>query len=428
MLNGMAIFKPRRPKSEWPSSDSPNFYDTYYLKLRSADGKQLFRNTFATTKEAAAKVEAAAKAKIKAEGWQALMDALEPTKARQTGAKLGCIADAYMDGAVQILRDEKHARCNVASLFRIAAEALGIWTVAGRGLRGVAPGTRIPDTAKIRQLPATVLTAELVRGYFRSRQGGTELDVSTRSDGNRSINSTLGHARDVFSRKAMSYKLGKLKLPNLDGFLKEPTLPEADAEPEPLTGEEWRAMIEAAAVHPDRELILVNRILRVTGMRSAEVVSLHRSWLVREGNGWAIEIRDRKEERDETGRVAVPAFSQKGVKNRRVPLPTDLFADLDKRAGYLIAPDLAPTPRANLVNRDHNAFVKAIIGGTGERTQGNHRLRDTVCSALWSLYGPSAAQEAAGHVDPKTTSKHYAKRMAKVPPTIAAEMLIWASG
>lgn len=422
----MAVFKLRRPKSAWPSPEVPAFYETYYMKFYGADGEQILRNTHATDKALAEKVEAAAKRKVKAEGWQAMMDALEPTKARQTGALLGHVADAYMDAAVQIVRDEKHARCNVASLFRVVAEAKGIWTVAGRGLRGVAPGTRIPDVEKIRELPASVLTGELVRGYFRSRQGGDELDVSTRAEGNRSINSTLGHARDVFSRKAMSYKMGKLKLPDLTGFLKEPNLPEADAEPEPLTGEQWDAMLAAAAVHADAELVLVNRVLRVTGMRSAEVLNLHRSWMLREGAGWCIEIRTRKEERDAAGNVTVPGFSQKGVKNRRVPVPADVVEAFAGRTGYLIAPDLTATRRSDLVNRDHNAWLKGMIGGLGERTQGNHRLRDTVCSALWSLYGPAAAQEAAGHVDPKTTSKHYAKRMATVPAGMVRELRVWA--
>ena len=51
-----------------------------------------------------------------------------------------------------------------------------------------------------------------------------------------------------------------------------------------------------------------------------------------------------------------------------------------------------------------------------------------MCSALWSLYGPTTAQEAAGHVDPKTTSKHYAKRMATVPAGMVKELAVWAPG
>jgi integrase len=86
------------------------------------------------------------------------------------------------------------------------------------------------------------------------------------------------------------------------------------------------------------------------------------------------------------------------------------------------------TDRSDLVNRTHNAWLKGMIGGLGENVQGNHRLRDTVCSALWSLHGPAAAQEAAGHVDPKTTSKHYAKRMSTVPAGMVRELGVWAPG
>ena len=74
-----------------------------------------------------------------------------------------------------------------------------------------------------------------------------------------------------------------------------------------------------------------------------------------------IEIRDRKEKLAEPeagekeGKVLVPEFSQKGVKNRKVPVPADLMAVLRKRKGYLIGPGLTNTDRADLVNRTHNA-------------------------------------------------------------------------
>ncbi|MCV5968742.1 hypothetical protein, partial [Lactococcus petauri] len=73
--------------------------------------------------------------------------------------------------------------------------------------------------AKVRGLAASVLTAQLVRDYFRNRQGGEELDLNTRAAGNRSINSTLNHARQLFTGRALSYKLGELQLPDLSGFL-----------------------------------------------------------------------------------------------------------------------------------------------------------------------------------------------------------------
>ena len=147
-----------------------------------------------------------------------------------------------------------------------------------------------------------------------------------------------------------------------------------------------------------------------------------------------IEIRDRKEKRAEPedgekeGKILLPGFSQKGEKNRKVPVTVDLVAKLRGRKGYLIGPALTNTDRSDLVNRTHNAWLKGMIGGLGEKVQGNHRLRDTVCSALWSLYGPATAQEAAGHVDPKTTSKHYAKRMATVPAGMVKGLGVWAPG
>ncbi len=429
----MSVFKLRRPKSQWPSPDKPVYYETYYFKIHGEGGKQILRTTHATDRAAAEKVEAAAKRKIKQAGWQGLLDALEPMKARRTLATLGDIADAYLDEAIQIVKEDRAAKDNVASMFRIVACALDLWTVAGTGMKGVKAGRKIHDIARIRKLSSGVLTGELVRGYFRYRQGG-ELDLSARREENRSINSTLNHARQLFSRRSKSYKMGKLQLPDLTGFMEEPMLPAAECEAHPLTGEQWDMMVKEAARLEDREVALVNQLLRVTGMRSAELVALHSSWLVPEGKGWAIEIRDRHESRAEPkagekqGALLVPKWSQKGVKNRKVPVPADLVEQLRSRKGYLIGPDLLPSCREKLVNRKHNYWLKAMIGGLGKKVQGNHRLRDTVCSALWSLYGPSAAQEAAGHVDPKTTSKHYAKRMVTVPAGMVKELELWAPG
>ncbi len=155
---------------------------------------------------------------------------------------------------------------------------------------------------------------------------------------------------------------------------------------------------------------------------------------MKEASGWVVEIRNREEERaappknGEQGELLVPKFQQKGVKNRMVPLVAEDAAILTARKGWLISPGTARKVRENLVNRAHNLWLKGMIGRRGEKVQGNHRLRDTVCSAPWSLYGPAAAQEAAGHVDPKTTSKHYAKRMATVPAAMLKELNPWAPG
>jgi integrase len=429
----MSVFKLRRPKSQWKSPTEPAYYDTYYFKLHGEGGKQILRTTHATDKAAAEKVESAAKRKVKTSGWQALLDALEPGKARRTLATLGDIEAAYMDEAVQLVRNAHQARANVASLFRLVAYAMNLWTTAAAGQQGVKAGRKIHDIERIRKLSSGVLTGDLVRRYFAARQGG-ELDLSHRKAENISINSTLGAARQLFSRRSKSYKMRDLKLPDLKGFQEEPPLPKADSEAQPLTGDQWEMMVEAAKQLADRELALVNQLLRVTGMRTAEITAMHASWLVPEGTGWAIEIKDRSEKWDVAadgagkGRLLVPEWSQKGVKNRKVPVPPDLVELLRSRPDYLIGPDLSTTARRQLVAKKHNFWLKGMIGGRGEKVQGNHRLRDTVCSALWSLYGPSAAQEAAGHVSPVTTSKHYAKHMSTVPAGMVEELAVWAPG
>ncbi len=168
-----------------------------------------------------------------------------------------------------MVRNIKHARLNAASLLRVVASAKDCWTVAGKHVPGAKPGTRVADFDKVRAMSSAVLTGDVVRAYFRYRQGGAGLDVNTAAGANRTINRTLHQARQVFKKRASSYKLGELQLPDLTGFLKEPMLPAEEPEPEPLTGPEWEAMVKAERLLEDRELALVNRLLRRTGMRSA---------------------------------------------------------------------------------------------------------------------------------------------------------------
>ncbi|RYD30620.1 MAG: hypothetical protein EOP86_19620 [Verrucomicrobiaceae bacterium] len=93
----------------------------------------------------------------------------------------------------------------------------------------------------------------------------------------------------------------------------------------------------------------------------------------------------------------------------------------------MLLPEGADHERWDLVHRRHNAWLKGMIGGAGETTQGNHRLRDTVASILWSIDRPTAAQEALGHSSVDTTAKHYGKKI-HVSPAMRAEMAAWTGG
>ena len=277
-------------------------------------------------------------------------------------------------------------------------------------------GAMVADEGKIGKLPASVLTGELREQYFRAAQGGA-LDWNEPHEGNVSINSTLAQGCDVFSKNAIYHKLKGLQLPALDGFLKGPWLPEEDSKPEPLTVGQWEAMMAAvpALDRTQPELGLVNALLRQTGLRSGYVEAARGAWLeTHEGLTFMV-IRNRPEE----------GFRKKrGTRDQQIPIGPGLAARLAGRTGFLVLPAGTAAARQDLVSKQHNSWLKALIGGVGERGQGNHRLRDTVASVLWSVDCPTAAQEALGHSSVDTTAKHYGKKM-HVCPGMREELAAW---
>jgi integrase len=376
------------------------------------------------------RVKSAKAARGMLEGWNdaRMIGAFEQARMVRQVATLGDIFAAYMADGVRILKDEKSQRRNVHSLRRVVAFALGLWRVHEGGIAGVKLGALVADEGKIAKLPSSVLTGELREQYFRAAQGGA-LDWNEPQEGNVSINSTLKQGMDVFSKNALYHKLKGLQLPPLDGFLKGPKLPEEDSKPEPLTVGQWEAMMAAVPAldraHPD--MGLVNALLRQTGLRSSYVENACGSWLeTHEGRTFMV-IRNRPEEGtpDEKGRYPVPAFRKKrGTRDQQIPIGPGLAARLAGRTGYLVLPKGTAAARQELVGKGHNGWLKTYIGGAGERGQGNHRLRDTVASVLWSVDCPTAAQEALGHSSVDTTAKHYGKKI-HVCPGMREELAAW---
>lgn len=352
------------------------------------------------------------------EGWNdaRMIGAFEQARMVRQVATLGEVCDAYLAEGVRILKDEKSQRRNVNSLRRVVAYARGLWRVHEGGIPGVKIGAMVADEGKIGKLPASVLTGELREQYFRAAQGGA-LDWNEPQEGNVSINSTLAQGCDVFSKNALYHKLKGLQLPALDGFLKGPWLPEEDSKPEPLTVGQWEAMMEAvpALDRTQPELGLVNALLRQTGLRSSYVEAARGSWLeAHEGRTFMV-IRNRPEE----------GFRKKrGTRDQQIPIGPGLAARLAGRTGFLVLPAGTAAARQELVSKQHNGWLKALIGGAGERGQGNHRLRDTVASVLWSVDCPTAAQEALGHSSVDTTAKHYGKKI-HVCPGMREELAAW---
>ena len=382
--------------------------ETYYFKI-TFQGKQYLRNTWTSDKVKALQLENGWRRKLREGKADDFLEALEGLRGRRACCTIGAICDAWEDEAVQIMKDGKGNRRVAAELRRVVAYARNLWTDHAGGVRGVKLGDPIADKDKIDALPASILTGALVREYFKARQGGT-LNVNEVLQGNTSINSTLRQARVIFARKAIAYKYDRLTLPDVTSFMNEPMLPQADAEPQPVRAAEFDAMLAAAAAAP-KEIALVNMILRQTGLRSGSVEALNANWLERMGDGWWMHVRVRK------GRTALYS----------IPLSRELAAKIlrRRRKPAVVLPDATPAQRHELIHKTHNDWLKSFIGGVGERVQGNHRLRDTVATALLSWLGMEAAKLALGHADEKTTQKHYARLRIDVSKPMKAELAAW---
>lgn len=340
-----------------------------------------------------------------------VMEALETIRRRNVWATIGHVAERILDEGVKLRKTSRDTRRIINDLRLVVAHAKGWWTTHKGGVRGVKIGTMIPDVAKVDAMPTSMLNGELVRQYFAARLGSEVLDWVTPGEGNRSINSTLSHARDAF-RGNCRVVLQGLKLPDLTDFMTHRMLPQEGGEPEPIEGNAFRAMCVAARLlrQTDEEMWLCNVIFRRTGMRSGSVLAFRSDWLRQLQDGWWIQVRERKG----------------GTAMYEVPISDWLAERIRARgAGLVLWRGLSDNARAEKVNKAHNEWVKRIIGGAGERVQGNHRCRDTVATGLMCWMGWEVAKEALGHERSDTTRRHYARLRMDVTQGMRREWAAW---
>jgi integrase len=419
----MSIFKPLKKRSLWADPNVPEREVTYSFKIQWR-GKQIVRRTGFTGKTQAAAVEAQFRRSLNSEHWGRALDVLESTKKRRTVASIGDIIAAYKEPSVKLVAHNTMRR-NVSDLRLVLAYALDLWTKYEGGRRGpVDKGALVPDVARIDALSALTLSRETVLAYQRARLGTREINMMDATAQNASINGTLKHARDLFSKAAIAEKMGELQIPDLTGFRQARLLPELVRMPEPLNPAEFELVIEdsEAARAENEDLWLCNVIFRQTGLRPSYVVALRGNWLMQIAGGWWLDIRTRPDQ----------GFKLKlRTRPQRIPLSDELATLLLGRVEkhgmqtHLILPAGSDRVRKILVNRTHNAWLKARIGGVGEYKQGNYRMRDTVASALCTLYGVAVAQEALGHTSPLTTMKYYATLMPEVGDLLRTELKAW---
>jgi integrase len=389
-------------------------------------GKQYLRNTGETTERAAEAKERKFRAGLESEHWETALAALESVKMRaESGDKMERLLAAWDPDWVtgeesgkpkgwKLVRQasaEKECRRCLNELINVLAYAKDLWIDVEQGRYRKKHTVQMPDRAAIGRLSmANVLCGETVRAYLRKR-AEEECDCTVswveRRPEHQRINAMVRNARDMLRDRVWThvYEPAGLKRPaRLNEFLTFDLLKEEEGEPEPLTVAEFEAMMRAATKLDasedklERELGLVNALMRQTGIRPGSIEAARGNWLENRHDGWWMVLRSVKS----------------GTRKYEVPITDELAKRFEERITklgadcFLILPTGTPAERAKIVDERHNAFMKGILGITG-RGQGTYRLRDTAAAICRTWLSLDVAVELLGHEDEKTTRKHYAR-------------------
>lgn len=410
----------KRPWEMWPE----DYHEDYYFRIVKK-GLPLRHMSTETgdwgqaVKRAKVEFELASAAK-----WDARAAGLVALSGKRKVCLLGSIFEAYMEGP----KMAKEPRRIVQSCRLVVAMAKG-WRVEGAQL------TEHSDLARrIDALPGDVLGREVVRGYLAACQGGQYKPTAVARE-NITINKRLRMARQLFTRRAMELCYDKLAMPDVEGFLKFPSLPEEsiDLEEESIVPEDYLRMLEAAAalenavLPADRELGLINRMLRELGLRNSELLAARADWLVQDDRTgrWFFDVRNRPEQ----------GYVMKGVDAGKLPVSAELLALLRPRLVWevgtkipchLIMPEGMATHRFDVINREHNAWLKPLVGDI-RSGKGNHRLRKYVATLLAEQDGVAVASQYLRHAGEAVTLKNYiARRKERLPVVDTALLRAWS--
>lgn len=323
---------------------------------------------------------------------------------REAGATVAQLLDAWAADWPKAMDStaEKEARRQATSLMRVLAFAEECWTVKeqGDGRRGVKVGERQADMCRLgRMTLEEVLTEEGAQRYFERACAAAGVPCSWAPSNARleyvTINRTMEQARGCFTKlaRAFIYK-GRVEIPA--GFMEWKSfqlLPLPPRAPEPVIGAEFDAMVAAREAMREAEpgLYLVNKVLVQTGIRSGSVKDLRGDWARVVNGQWILHVK----------------VTKANTREYSVPITEELGREIQAAgAGYCFGKDEAA--RHDLVCCRHNAWLKLFVADPRRGSQGNHRLRKTLASAVLALKGIEVARRVLGHADKAVTEASYA--------------------
>lgn len=304
---------------------------------------------------------------------------------RRPAGKVPTFAEvAAIYKAAKVVRDIS-ARNAVSYLFQV------VRTVAG-----------IKDVGALR---IDVLSGEMGNAWLAKRQGLDSPDRGTLHRVNVSANSALRQARAVFAKRHRAIYAG-WKIPaGVDAFCATKMLPEASMRYVPLPAK-CLADMDAAAVglrESDLEMWLVNRSIRLMGLRAGEVAAMKTTWLIEHDGRLSLDVRARPGEwvpKGHQGAVTVPAVLADIFRERLAGGEGHLIRARDERARY------------DLIYRRHSKWLRAFLPAGRQKT--NHELRKEAGSRVAKKLNSWEAAARFLREDIETAKKHYLELLEPV--------------
>ena len=381
----MSIIKKQKPRGRWADPATPEWHPHYYL-VRCQGNKQRW-----IALKTGDKQEAKRRASV---AWEAFLKLqfqddrtgpaglLIPPSRRAT---VGEVIDRYLLAPIRASDAVKAG--NVRALRRVVKIGLNL------------NYQQDPDMVSMERLDG-----DLVRRWQAIRQGLPQVDFATRRAANLSVNSELGHARAIFAARYLDRIYTGLDLGT--GFRKL-----LSAESLPGTCQDWQPWppalfaqmtVAADALRvSDPDLWICNQLFRRFGLRRAEVIAAHESWLRNDARGQlCLCVED----------DPANGFFIKGHAPRKLPVSYEMALELTCRKGFLLPG--GRQERQQLLAR-HTEFLRSVIGA--EIQKPNHELRKYVGSLVWVKHGAEMARWFLGHKDIQTTQSHYNACLVSLP-------------
>jgi integrase len=227
--------------------------------------------------------------------------------------------------------------------------------------------------------------------------------------------SRLVQARALFKPRAMRC-YSDLVLPDVAEFLKADNFQPSAPELVEIGPEEMGKIAEAALKlrDTDKALYVAHLLFRHCGMRNDEIVNMRWDWIETSPDG-VVHVN-----------ICVrPYWKPKGSMGR-VPVSPCVLAELQAMRGDAEAADPViarayETHRADVVDRDHSAWLKGVWQEIGApvRRKTSYELRRWAAGVVRDRQGRDAAEQFLRHAAPAGAGRFYMSGMfpwAKIEP------------